>query len=72
LLIDGLGIIILIVRVVRGNPQLSLLLVLNIITSLEELEPILVYRESVVLGIAEYLVEYARALNREQVLLVLV
>jgi hypothetical protein len=65
LLTDGLGIIILVVRVVRGNPRPSLFLVLNTIASLEELELILAHKESIVPGIAEYPVEYARVLNRE-------
>jgi hypothetical protein len=69
-LTDGLGIIAPVARVVRGNPRPSLLLVLNTIASLEELEPMLVRRESVVPGIAECPAEQARALNREQVLLV--
>jgi hypothetical protein len=70
LLTDGLGIIVLVVRVVRGNPRPSLLLVLNMIASLEELEPTPARKEGVVPGIAEYPAEHARALNREQVLLV--
>jgi hypothetical protein len=72
LLTDGLGIIVLVARVVRDNLRPSLFLVLNIIASLEELEPILARKESIVLGIAEYPAEQARALNHEQVLLVLV
>jgi hypothetical protein len=65
LLTDGLGIIVLIARVIRGNPRPFLLLVLNTIASLEELEPILVHKESMVLGIAEYPAEHIRALNRK-------
>ena len=67
---DGLGIIAPIARVVRSNPRPSLVLVLNAITSLKELEPTPARREGVVLGIAECPAEQARALNREQVLLV--
>jgi hypothetical protein len=69
-LIDGLGIITPVVRVVRSNPRPFLLLVLNTITSLKELEPTPVRREDVVLSIAECSAEQTRALNRKQVLLV--
>jgi hypothetical protein len=41
------------------------------IASLEKLEPTLVYKESIIPGIAEYPAEHTRALNHEQVLLVL-
>jgi hypothetical protein len=71
LLTNGLGIITLVVRVIQGNPRPSLLLVLNTITSLEELEPTLARRESVVPGITECPAEHAHALNHKQVLLVL-
>jgi len=69
-LTDGLGIITPVARVVRSNPRPSLLLVLNTIASLKELEPTPARREGVVPGIAECPAEQARALNREQVLLV--
>jgi hypothetical protein len=64
-LTNSLGIIVLVARVVRGNPRLSLLLVLNTIASLEELEPTLARKESMIPGIAECPVEHAYALNRE-------
>jgi len=64
-LIDSLGIIALVARVVRSNPRPSLLLVLNTITSLKELEPTPARREGVVPGIAECPAEQARALNCE-------
>ncbi len=69
-LIDGLGIIALVARVVQSNPRPSLLLVPNTIASLKELEPTLAHREGVVPSIAECPTEQTRALNREQVLLV--
>jgi hypothetical protein len=69
-LTDGLGIIVLVARVVRSNPRPSLFLVLNTIASLKELEPILARKKSVVPSIADCLIEQARTLNREQVLLV--
>jgi hypothetical protein len=63
--INSLGIIVPVARVVRSNPRLFLLLVLNIITSLKKLEPTLVRKEGVVPGIAEYPVEQAYTLNRK-------
>jgi hypothetical protein len=69
-LTDGLGIIALVARVVRSNPRPSLLLVLNMITSLKELEPTLAHKKSMVLNIADCPIEQVYTLNHKQVLLV--
>jgi hypothetical protein len=56
-LTDGLGIIVLVARVIRSNPRFFLLLVLNTIASLKELEPTLARREGVVPSIADCPIE---------------
>jgi hypothetical protein len=69
-LADSLGIIALVVYVIWSDPRPSLTLVLNTITSLEELKPAPAGRENVVPRSTGCPVEYAYALDRKKVLLV--
>jgi hypothetical protein len=69
-LTDGLGVITPITGVVRSNPQPSVPLVPNPVTSLEELEPAPAGRERVIPSITGCPTEKARTPNREQFFLI--
>ena len=69
---DGLGVIALVARVERGDPWPALLSagILDPVTGLEELKPAPALLQGVVPRVAERATDQARALDREQVLLI--